>query len=142
MIRLVQEAYTNTSDKLDLSTLNFMDGVAADQALSMINYYVSDSSEAESGDFAIIMSAKLYVWPYGLNSRTTTIGIIVLFVGIVCVLGRAAIAALVVVERQEYMTPTPLGKLILAALEHALDRIEERWARFSIQKRTVSLSHG
>jgi hypothetical protein len=133
MIRLVQEAYTNTSNKLDLSILNFMDGVVADQALSMINYHVtaSDSSEAKSGDFAIITSAKLYVgvwfkfadeyhWNYSVVCRHRVC------IGQGCYCGSGSC-------RTAGMTPKPVGKQILAALEHAPEeRIEERTARFSI----------
>lgn len=103
-----------------------MDDVFADQVLSMINYQVSSSSAVKSSDFAIITSANSYVWAYNLGSRTSIIEIIALFAGIEGVLGRAIVSALVVVERQENITRAPLGKLILAVLEHAPeDRIEE-----------------
>lgn len=144
MIRLVQEAYTNTSSTLDLSTLNFMDGVAADQALSMIPYTSNSSVSARGNTFALTTSAKIQVWAYGLGSHTSILGTVVLFIAIVCVMLRTVVALLVVLERDgRFTTPAPLGKLIVAALEHPpLRRIEEHKARFSIQKRTVSFSHG
>jgi len=151
---LVKDALGNDTDELDLSTLNYMDGIAVNQALSMINYFTikSNGSQAspsnenlQSSYPTLFTSAKLHVWAYGLGSRTSVLGTVIVIIGSLCVLTRTLLALLLLLERQgRYTTPIPLSKLLLAAIEHVPpgpNKVEEKQTRFSIQKRTVSFSH-
>jgi hypothetical protein len=153
MIRLVQEAYADTADLLDLTTLNFMDGVVADLSLSMIDYDINTTSTSKASpnnlktsNPTLLTSFKLHVWAYGLGSRTSYLGITIVFVGVACVFFRLLVALLVIFERQgRYTTPTPLSGLIVSALSHVPEdpeRVNQKEIRVTMQKRTVSFSHG
>lgn len=153
MIRLVQDAYADTADVLDLTTLNFMDGVVADLSLSMINYDINttgtsktSTNDLKSSNPTLLTNFKLHVWAYGLGSRTSYLGVTIVFVGVACVVFRLLVALLVIFERQgRYTTPTPLSGLIVSALSHVPEdpkRINEKEIRITMQKRTISFSHG
>lgn len=154
IISLVKEALNDSADKLDLTTLNFMDGVAANQALSMINYLINSTNGTVSfqspdnllkANPILSTGVRVYVWAYGLGSRTSRLGLVVLCIGVLSVLIRVLLALVVVSEREgRHMTPRTVRKLLIAALEHSPVenvRIMEGQARFSIQQRTVSFTH-
>jgi hypothetical protein len=150
MISLAQETYNDSANALALSTLNFMDGVAADQALSMINYQINTTfvpSNADAANPALTTGAKVQVWAYGLGSHTSRLGIVIVFIATVLVVVRLILALAVVVEGQNrYTTPTPLGDLFVAALKHVPvgddAEVEEDNVRVMIRKRTLSFAQG
>jgi len=61
----------------------------------------------------MIRNAKIYVWAYGLHSRTSKLGALVAMLGIVVVLIQLVLGF---VDRRKYRSPT---RLLVAALEHA-----------------------
>ncbi|MCJ1423371.1 hypothetical protein MMC29_001254 [Sticta canariensis] len=114
MIQLLKQALSDDADHLNLTTLSFMDGVAADLGLSMIGYNIT-SDDDDPNHPALTTSVKLYVWAYGLQSRTSVLGVVVLLVGILCVLLRVLMAML---GQGGYTSPRSLARLLVAALEH------------------------
>ncbi|KAF7512910.1 hypothetical protein GJ744_012013 [Endocarpon pusillum] len=154
IISLVKEALNDSADKLDLTTLNFMDGVAANQALSMINYLINSTNGTASfkspdnlrkANPILSTGVRVYVRAYGLGSRSSVLSLVVLCIGVLSVLIRVLLALVVVSEREgQHMTPRSVRKLLIAALEHSPVenvRIMEGKARFSIRQRTVSFTH-
>ncbi len=64
----------------------------------------------------LMISAKVYVWAYGLESRTSILGVVVMIIGIVSVLFRLILMFLG--RDRQYTSPRWLETLLLAALEH------------------------
>jgi hypothetical protein len=58
-------------------------------------------------------NAKLFVWAFGFQSRTSKLGLVVVLAGITVVMGQLVLGF---VDRREYRLPT---QLLVAALEHA-----------------------
>lgn len=137
MIQLLKQALRDDVDHLNLTTLSFMDGVAADLGLSMIGYSISDGILAPDARHpALTACVKIYVWAYGLQSRTSVLGVAVLMVGILCVLLRMVMAIL---GQGGYSSPRSLGRLLLAALEHEPDNPN---GRDESEKETRAMDEG
>ncbi|MCJ1268466.1 hypothetical protein MMC22_008354 [Lobaria immixta] len=119
MIQLLKQALSDDADHLNLTSLSFMDGVAADQGLSMIGYNLSDGNLSPDAHHPVLTtSVKIYVWAYGLQSRTSVLGMVVLIIGILCVLLRVLMA---IAGQSGYSSPRSLARLLVAALEHVPD---------------------
>lgn len=119
MIQLLKQALSDDADHLNLTSLSFMDGVAADQGLSMMGYNLSDGNLSPDAHHPVLTtSVKIYVWAYGLQSRTSVLGMAVLIIGILCVLLRVLMAIL---GQSGYSSPRSLARLLVAALEHVPD---------------------
>lgn len=123
MIQLLKQALSDDADHLNLTTLSFMDGVAADMGLSMIGYNLSDGNLSQDAHHPVLTtSVKIYVWAYGLQSRTSVLGMVVLIIGILCVLLRVLMAIL---GQSGYSSPRSLARLLVAALEHVPDDLSD-----------------
>lgn len=119
MIQLLKQALSDDADHLNLTTLSFMDGLAADQGLSMIGYNRSDGLLSPDARHPVLTaSVRIYVWAYGLQSRTSLLGVVVLIIAVFCVLLRVLMAA---VGQGGYTSPRSLARLLVAALEHVPD---------------------
>lgn len=89
------------------------------QTLTLIDFTteIIPPSDPRSQDPAkhplMTRNAKIYVWAYGLHSRTSKLGALVAMLGIVVVLIQLVLGF---VDRRKYRSPT---RLLVAALEHA-----------------------
>lgn len=119
MIQLLKQALSDDADHLNLTTLSFMDGVAADLGLSMIGYSITEGILSPDAHHPVLAaSVKVYVWAYGLQSRTSVLGVVVLIIGILCVLLRILMAF---IGHGGYTSPRSLARLLVAALEYVPD---------------------
>ncbi len=91
---------------------------ALGQSLSMVNYY-SDNATAPDGSVTPDMDhpvlshyATIRVWAYGLNSRTSRLGVAVVFAGCGCVLFRLILGFVMRAHNQSSV------EMFVAALEH------------------------
>lgn len=90
------------------------------QALSLIDFTADsvDSGRPQQGDNdpthpLLTRNARLYVWAYGLESRTSKLGLVVVSFGIAVVVAQLVLGF---IDRRKYRSPT---QLLVAALEHA-----------------------
>jgi hypothetical protein len=151
MIMLLKEALQDNAEKLDLSTLNYMDGVAANQGLSMIDYSTNSTinngkpAVQTGGDHPLLQaSIKIHVWAYGLSSRTSILGTVVVIIGSICVLLRTFLILWRMLSKAGYTPPKSLSQLLTEALEHVPEqRIEERHTRARLPEdgRKISFLH-
>lgn len=119
MIQVLKQALSDDGDHLNLTTLSFMDGAAANLGLSMIGYNVSGGSQSPDAHHPVLrVSVKIYVWAYGIQSHTSVLGVVVLIIGILCVMMRLLMAAL---GQSGYTSPRSLARVLVAALEHVPD---------------------
>lgn len=82
------------------------------QTLSLVDYTTQDDGVDNSDHPKLTRNAKMYVWAYGLGSRTSKLGLAVASFGIVVVLIQVVLGF---VDRRKYRSPT---QLLVAALEH------------------------
>lgn len=89
------------------------------ETLSLIDFTTkkSHTSVASSGNAntqypILARNARLYVWAYGLGSRTSKLGVVVVLLGVVVVLAQLVLGF---IDRRKYRSPT---QLLVAALEH------------------------
>lgn len=108
--------YSNwTYDQLEFSYLH---AYTLAQSLSMVNYYY-DNATAPSGTAKVdaahpLLSryATVRVWAYGINSRTSRLGVVVVFAGSACVLVRLILGFVMRAHNQSSV------EMFVAALEH------------------------
>ncbi|MCJ1470157.1 hypothetical protein MMC07_008802 [Pseudocyphellaria aurata] len=109
-------ATTNVTD--DQLEFIFLHTYAIGQAMSMVNYYSVNATEADpsvhpDADHPVLYRfCTLRVWMFGLNGRTSRLGVAVVLAGSVCVLLRLLLGFSFV--RHEH---SPV-ELFMAALEH------------------------
>lgn len=89
-----------------LQTLSLIDFTTEEAALGVT------SETAESDHPLLTWNAKMYVWAYGLESRTSKLGLVVALLGIAVVLVQLVLGC---VDRRKYRSGT---QLLVAALEH------------------------
>ena len=89
------------------------------QTLSLIDFTTLDyadskraSSNANVSHPHLTRNARLYVWAYGLGSRTSKLGVVVVLLGVAVVLAQLLLGF---IDRRRYRSPT---QLLVAALEH------------------------
>ncbi|KAM0703595.1 hypothetical protein Q7P35_009534 [Cladosporium inversicolor] len=89
------------------------------EALSLIDFTADanlaagvSSANANTHYPILTRNAKLYVWAYGLGSRTSKLGVVVVLLGVVVVLAQLVLGF---IDRRKYRSPT---QLLVAALEH------------------------
>lgn len=70
------------------------------------------SVDANANYPVLTRNARLYVWAYGLGSRTSKLGVVVVLLGVVVVLAQLVLGF---IDRRRYRSPT---QLLVAALEH------------------------
>ena len=141
MISLVKKGLQDAQEGLNLGTLNFMDGVAADQGLSMINYIPATGTRRGSANI-VNSSVRIYVWAYGENTRTSIAGLVVVIFGCLCVLARAVIGFMALrMTKHNYRKPRSLIKLLMAALEHERVEADEHLVSVQARGRALSFSH-
>jgi hypothetical protein len=104
------EAYTN---------INYMMLLPVIETLSLIDFTTEESlpagtrpANADAHYPVLTRNAKLYVWAYGLGSRTSKLGVVVVLLGVVVVLAQLVLGF---IDRRKYRSPT---QLLVAALEH------------------------
>ncbi|KAM0721113.1 hypothetical protein Q7P37_003399 [Cladosporium fusiforme] len=83
------------------------------QALSLVDYTTEFHGATDAARPRLWRNAHMYVWAYGLESRTSKLGVVVAFLGVAVVLVQVVLG---VVDRRKYRSPT---QLLVAALEHA-----------------------
>jgi hypothetical protein len=89
------------------------------QALTLIDFTTEGATPGITVDTAnvnnplLARNAKLFVWAYGLSTRTSKLGVVVALLGIALVLVQSILGF---VNRRSYRSPT---QLLVAALEHA-----------------------
>jgi hypothetical protein len=119
MISLLKMGLEDSAEELDLTTLNFMDGLVTNQGLSMIDYIATNATLKQKDIKTLSSSVKIYVWAYGQNTRTSVLGLVVVIFGCVCVLARILIGLVtIMVAKENYTKPRSLTKLLKEALEH------------------------
>lgn len=84
------------------------------QTLSLIDYTTVPriGGVTDQAHPLLARNAKMYVWAYGLSSRSSKLGLVVAFLGILVVLVQVVLGF---VDRRKYRSPT---QLLVAALEH------------------------
>jgi hypothetical protein len=99
--------------------MNYMILLPVVETLSLIDFTTkkSHTSVASSGNAntqypILARNARLYVWAYGLGSRTSKLGVVVVLLGVVVVLAQLVLGF---IDRRKYRSPT---QLLVAALEH------------------------
>ena len=128
--------------------LSYISLLPVTQALSMIDFnttaHASTSVAVAEGDLYpfqphLWRNARIYVWTYGINGRTSKLGVAVAFIGIVIVLAQTVLGF---VDRRR---PPSLDQLLIAALEyvprndfHGIRDDEAKVAktRFSLEEKT------
>lgn len=102
----------------DQTEFYFLHAYSLAQSLSMVNYYY-DNATAPSGTVKVdaghpLLSryATVRVWAYGINSRTSRLGVVVLFAGCACVLVRLVLGFVMRAHNQSSV------ELFVAALNH------------------------
>ncbi|KAI9763244.1 MAG: hypothetical protein M1840_000819 [Geoglossum simile] len=111
MISSLKAALTNSS----LPNLNHFTRTnlwVALQSMSMVNYASSPSSAPDATHPALRSYATIHVWAYGLESRTSLMGVTVVILGCLCVLLRTTVGLATRTKRRSGV------ELLLAALEH------------------------
>lgn len=105
-----------TFDQLEFYFLNTY---ALAQSLSMVNYYY-DNATAPNGSVMpdaahplLSRYATVRVWAYGINSRTSRVGVVVVLAGCACVLLRLILGFVMRAHNQSSV------EMFVAALEHA-----------------------
>lgn len=89
------------------------------QALSLIDFTTEIAASGVTSENALpdhpllTRNAKMYVWAYGLSSRTSKLGLVVVSLGIAVVLVQLVLGF---IDRRKYRSAT---QLLVAALEHA-----------------------
>ena len=86
------------------------------QMLSLIDYNdtaVSSSTTPTTDQPILHRDARIYVWAYGLQSRTSYVGLVVTIIGCLVVLAEVLIGTFI--DRRRFRSPT---QLLVAALEH------------------------
>ena len=99
--------------------INYMALIPVLQTLSLIDF-TTETSPASGGspvnvkaDYPVLTrNARLYVWAYGLGSRTSKLGVVVVLLGVMVVLAQLVLGS---IDRRKYRSPT---QLLVAALEH------------------------
>ncbi|KAI9759866.1 MAG: hypothetical protein M1840_003078 [Geoglossum simile] len=131
MIKILKDTLQDNTENLDLSTLNYMDGVAANQGLSMIDYSINSTATTNrtavptSVDHRQLRtSVKIHVWAYGLGSSTSKIGATVVIIGSVCVLLRTFTILWRV--KVGYTPMKALKELLIEALEYEPGHVPEQ----------------
>lgn len=99
--------------------MNYMILLPVVETLSLIDFTTEKSlapgsSPANANAVYPVLSrnAKLYVWAYGLGSRTSKLGVVVALLGVAVVLAQLVLGF---IDRRKYRSPT---QLLVAALEH------------------------
>jgi hypothetical protein len=90
-----------------VQTLTLIDFTTEKLAVSDVRHQNADARHA-----ILARNAKLFVWAYGFQSRTSKLGLVVVLPGIVVVIGQLVLG---LVDRREYRSST---QLLVAALEH------------------------
>jgi len=108
MMQDSMEAYTN---------INYMILLPVIETLSLIDFTTEESlasvyADANAHHPVLTRNAKLYVWAYGLGSRTSKLGVVVVLLNVVVVLAQLVLGF---IDRRRYRSPT---QLLVAALEH------------------------
>lgn len=121
MVHLMN-ALLRDNAEIDLN-LDYMCLLPVIQALSLIDFTTEQPGTASSftlpskrGDPnhpVLTRNAKMYVWAYGLGSRTSKLGVVVALAGVAVVLVQIVLGF---IDRRKYRSPT---QLLVAALEHA-----------------------
>lgn len=90
------------------------------QTLTLIDFTTDEVAEpdllhrdADSRHPLLTRNARLFVWAYGFQSRTSKLGLVVVLAGVTVVLGQLVLGF---ADRRKYRSPT---QLLVAALEHA-----------------------
>jgi hypothetical protein len=86
------------------------------QTLSIVDYSTTPSKDGKDGTESqpvFSRSAQMYVWSYGIGSRTSYLGVAVAVAGCLVVLWQFALGF---TDRRRYRSPT---QLMVAALEHS-----------------------
>lgn len=123
MVHQMNGLLRNSTDDYDFN-LDYMCLLPVIQALSLIDYTTEGSATIapgigfpfRSGDPnhpILTRNAKMYVWAYGLGSRTSKLGVVVALMGVAVVLVQLVLGF---IDRRKYRSPT---QLLVAALEHA-----------------------
>jgi hypothetical protein len=104
----------------DDSSLAYMMLLPIIQALTLIDFTTEElfdsrlsSQQVDARHPILTRNAKLFVWAYGSQSRTSKLGLVVVLAVVVVVMGQAVLGF---VDRREYRSP---AQLLVAALEHA-----------------------
>lgn len=102
----------------DLLEFLFLHVYALGQSLSMVNYYSDNATAPDKSiqpDVAhplLSRYATVRVWAYGINSRTSRLGVVVVFAGCGCVLLRLVLGFAMPAYNQSSV------EMFVAALEH------------------------
>jgi hypothetical protein len=99
--------------------INYMILLPVVETLSLIDFTTekgltsgAPAANVNAGYPILTRNAKLYVWAYGLGSRTSKLGVVVALLGVVVVLAQLVLGF---IDRRKYRSPT---QLLVAALEH------------------------
>lgn len=96
------------------ANLNYMIFLPVAETLSLIDFTTGPRlAPGVPAEYPILTrNAKLYVWAYGLGSRTSKLGVVVVLLGVVVVIAQLVLGF---IDRRKYRSPT---QLLVAALEH------------------------
>lgn len=127
MLRRILLALNDLTTYYDFEfELNAVAQVTTFQSLSMIEYGTNASKARSPAKLdrefvhdpshpVLTRNANIYVWAYGITTRTAYMGVVVTILGICVVLTQFVLG---LVDRRRYRNPT---QLLVAALEHAPD---------------------
>lgn len=100
-------------------TADYMCLLPVIETLSLIDFTTVEyanpnlaSNNADARHPHLTRNARLYVWAYGLGSRTSKLGVVVVLLGVLVVLAQLVLGF---IDRRKYRSPT---QLLVAALEH------------------------
>lgn len=103
----------------DQTEFYFLHAYTLAQSLSMVNYYFDNATapsgtlQADAAHPLLSRYATVRVWAYGINSRTSRLGVVVVFAGCACVLVRLVLGFVMRAHNQSSV------EMFVAALEHA-----------------------
>jgi hypothetical protein len=99
--------------------MNYMILLPVVETLSLIDFRTEEyansklaPSNADAKHPHLTRNARLYVWAYGLGSRTSKLGVVVVLLGVAVVLAQLVLGF---IDGRKYRSPT---QLLVAALEH------------------------
>lgn len=113
------DPWNATYDETDLMEFFLLNAYALGQSLSMVTYSAYNAT-APNGSVTpgaahplLSRYATLRVWAYGINSRTSRVGVVVVFAGCACVLLRLILGFVIPAHNQSSV------EMFVAALEHS-----------------------